>query len=67
MNFGSLPKHLRSVLLALKLFDLEYHGQLKPYLTYLQDWANSAQAKEAVEQAKGWFTRFIEWIKSLFN
>ena len=32
-----------------------------------KDWANSAQAKEAVEQAKGWFTRFIEWIKSLFN
>lgn len=32
-----------------------------------KDWANSAQAKEAVENAKGWFARFIDWIKSLFN
>ena len=32
-----------------------------------KNWANSEQAKAAVNTAKSWFTRLVEWVKSLFN
>ncbi len=32
-----------------------------------KNWANSANFNQTTEQAQNWFTKFINWIKSLFT
>ena len=32
-----------------------------------KNWMNSKQGQAAAQEAKNWFERFIDWIKSLFG